>query len=275
MNDFEEVVIAGIARNVGEKIVESYNALSTAFSFFDNVKWLVIESDSSDNTIQQLENIKINNRNFEYISAGKLEEKLPKRTERIAYCRNIYLEEIYGTNKYSKSQYVAICDLDGVNIDITQEGVKSCWNINDWQACTANQNGPYYDIWALDHDEWNPNDCWKQYKFMNRYIKNDWALILSVIGKMIEIKQEEAPIEVRSSFGGLALYKKEALMNKKYIGVDEMGGQICEHLSLNNNITKNGGKIFINPKLINCGTNEHTDKYIKILDSMKRIENGK
>jgi hypothetical protein len=274
MNDFEDVVIAGIARNVGDKIVQSYNALSIAFSFFDNVKWLVIESDSTDNTIQQLEKIKTNDPSFEYITLGNLEEKLPKRTERIAYCRNKYLEMIYGTDKYSKSKFVAIADLDGVNDHITKQGVKSCWDIDEWEACTANQNGPYYDIWALKHDEWNPNDCWKQFKFMNRHIKSDWALILSVVGKMIEIDKEEAPIEVASAFGGLAVYKKEALIHGKYIGVDEMGEQICEHLSLNNNITKKGGRIFINPRLINCGINEHTDKYTKILDGMKRIKNG-
>jgi hypothetical protein len=270
MSDFKEVVIAGLARNVSGEIMTSYNALSKAFKFFDTVKWLIIESDSTDNTIKQLENIKQNNKNFNFQTMGNLEKNIPKRTERIAYCRNKYLEYIFGSTEYINTQYVVIADLDGVNNDITEDGVKSCWEINDWQVCTANQNGPYYDIWALKHENWNPSDCWKQYTFMKQYLSDDWALILSVAGKMIRINESQEPINVQSAFGGLAIYNIKSLSNKKYNGLDVNGEQICEHLSLNKEIVNCGGKVKINPKLINCSVNEHTSKYLKFLKGIER-----
>jgi hypothetical protein len=67
-------------------------------------------------------------------------------------------------------------------------------------------------------------------------------------------------IEVESAFGGLAIYKREALLesNGRYIGLNKNGEEIVDHASLHLGITQNGYKIFINPKLINTDYTEHT-----------------
>jgi glycosyltransferase involved in cell wall biosynthesis len=47
---------------------------------------------STDNTVEILEKIKLANANFDFTSLGILKEKLPHRIERIAHCRNYYVE---------------------------------------------------------------------------------------------------------------------------------------------------------------------------------------
>ena len=128
--------------------------------------------------------------------------------------------------------------------------------------CTANQRGPYYDVWPLRHKHWSPNDCWAQYKF---FVKNGLSVkkskFAAVYSRMVEIDEHLDWIEVDSAFGGLAVYRRETLSDVQYIGVNEFGEEICEHLSLNAQIKSKGYRIFINPKLINAGYTRHTRRF--------------
>ena len=40
----------------------------------------------------------------------------------------------------------------------------SCWQYQNWDVFTANTSDIYYDIWALRHNNWSPNDCWQNKK---------------------------------------------------------------------------------------------------------------
>ena len=135
--------------------------IDKSFSGFKK-SWFIVESDSNDETLEKLSSIK-GVENFNFKSLGKLEDKFPKRTERIAYCRNYYLQELENNEKFKNVDFLATVDLDGVNNLLTNDAVKSCWQMNnEWDVCSANQSGPYYDIWALRHKKWSPNDCWKE-----------------------------------------------------------------------------------------------------------------
>ena len=81
---------------------------------------------------------------------------------------------------------------------------------------------------------------------------------LSVYARMISIPADTSWIEVDSSFGGVAVYKREALQDVHYIGRDETGVDVCEHVPLHKQIKENGYKIFINPSLINTRLTEHS-----------------
>lgn len=271
MSKFKKIVIAGLARNVSRELERSHEALTNAFSMFADVTWIVVESDSNDDTVDKLKKMKKNDENFYYYSLGNLESSIKSRTERIAYCRNFYLQKIFNSDEYADCEYIAIADLDGVNHQITYDGVLSCWKNEEWDVCTANQDGSYYDIWALDCDGWNNGDCWTQFNFLRKYIKDDWALALAVVGKMINIDQNSAMISVNSAFGGLAIYKKEILKNTSYLGVSENGDAVCEHIALNKLIKQKKGKILINPKMINSGINEHTIAHQNFLNQIKRV----
>ncbi len=251
-------LIVGIARNC-EKILEKQTKIiNNAFSKAALVQWLIIESDSDDNTIKKLDHLS-NDLNLKYISLGVLRDKYPKRTVRISICRNYYLDEIQNNSNYDDFDYVVVADLDGVNLELSQLSLKECWEQKvDWDVCFANQCAPYYDIRALRHKTWSPNDCWENANFL---IKNGLdqftAENVSVWSRMIRINRLSEPIEVDSAFGGLGIYKKNVIKDCRYSGLDKKKNEICEHVSFNMQIKDKGYGLYIIPALINGGWNEH------------------
>jgi len=148
--------------------------------------------------------------------------------------------------------------MDGVNNKLSVDAVNSCWDRPGWDVCAANQSGPYYDIWALRHEYWSPNDCWQQARFLLSCGASYFnSVSASVYSRMVCIAPSAEWIEVESAFGGLAIYRKEALLSVKYNGLMENGEEVCEHVAAHEQIRSFGGRIFINPALINAGLVEH------------------
>ena len=256
-------IVAGVARNCGQTIESELETIRSALQPLGKTKFLIIESDSSDNTVEVLERLESTLENFRFFSLGRLADRFSKRTERIAYCRNIYLEEIKENSEYHQATYVLIADLDGIVRELGTSAVVSCFEKEIvWSACCANQKHAYYDIWALRHPTWSPNDCWVQFNFLKKYLPERDARFVSVWSRMININEKEDWIEVDSAFGGLALYKKDIFVKGKYVGLDEEGKEVCEHVTFNEIIRKNGGKIFINPGLIINSKSGHTRQNI-------------
>jgi hypothetical protein len=250
-------LVAGVARNCEKTIQKDVLRLSESLKGCKALSWLVVESDSSDKTLDALSSLERDVADFRFLSFGSLQQSIPIRTERIALCRNAYLDELKSNPIYSEVDFVVIADFDGVNDLITPEGVESCWTRSDWDVCTANQRGPYYDIWALRHPIWNPNDCWKQYDFLRSHnTQREVAAWAAMYTKMITIGETEEWIPVDSAFGGLAIYRRRALDDVRYAGVDESGEPLCEHVWLHSQIRSKGYRIFINPKLINTANTD-------------------
>ena len=259
-----QLLVVGLVRNCEGKIEGEVQKINFAFSGATNVNWLVIESDSEDGTLKKLEKLSANH-NFDFITLGKLRNEYPKRTERIAKCRNRYLEEIKINPKYNGIDFIVVADLDGVNSKLTEKSVQSCWDLSiDWDACFANQCAPYYDIWALRHDLWCPIDCFEQEAFFNNFKVDDfYNRYTSNLSKMIFIPKDAAPIRVKSAFGGLAIYKKQWLLKGEYVGVKDNGDEVCEHVYFHLSHMKDAN-LYIVPSLINCGWNEHSKYRSKI-----------
>jgi hypothetical protein len=159
---------------------------------------------------------------------------------------------------YQDVDLVVVADFDGVNTRICAQSVHSCWMGADWDVCAANQLGPYYDVWALRHPLWSPNDCWQQASFLRaRGVSSFRAQRVAVYGRMIRLPSSAGWIEVDSAFGGLALYRRPCLEAVRYVGLDSAGEQVCEHVALHQQIRAAGGRIVINPALINADLVEH------------------
>lgn len=252
----KSIVVCGTVRNCGETIVHEIEQLAKALVDFEQVQYLIIESDSQDNSLAQLELLKEQYAHFDYKALGKLSTSIPLRTARIAHCRNQYLEAIEQEERYQKADYVLISDLDGMNSLLTKEAIASCWELEEWDLCTANQEGVYYDLWAFRHPLLCPNDCWNVY----HYLVNDLgvnpmeAKNKAIYSQMFDLPTTAAPIEVESSFGGLGLYKKAALTGHRYVGLTAQGQEFCEHVALHEQMRATGARLFINPKLVNGPT---------------------
>lgn len=244
-----------------------------AFSEYEIVKWIVIESNSTDKSTEILQK---HSRKYPVIYFETISNKNKShRTQELALARNRYLEVFEQLQLENVSDYLVVCDLNNLNNKLDKEAVASCSKVLNWGALTSNQNGPYYDIWALRHDDWNDKDCWNRYANLIEFYPNkNLALWDSVYSKMIKISKKSNPIKVRSAFGGLAIYKTEFLNNCKYMGEDSSGSPICEHISFHDQFTKNGGSIFINPALINMNYTDHSlrKKFFNLYNLKYRIK---
>ena len=259
----KKFLFVGLAKNCSQSIKTDIAKIQSALKEFNYVQWLVVESDSRDATVKKLGELEREIKNFRYVSLGALRKDFPLRTARIAHCRNHYLGELNGNPIYAHIDYVIVADLDGVNDQLTQRGLLSCWARDDWDVCTANQRGPYYDVWALRHKTWSPNDCWSQYRFLMEHgLSANESLFVAIHSRMIKIDENLDWIEVGSSFGGLAIYRRKALEGAQYVGLDDEGGMVCEHVQLHATLRAHGGRIFINPALINTGYTSHTKKLL-------------
>ncbi len=231
----------------------------SAFEGCNELSFFLVESDSLDESVLVLSQLSSIYPEFNYVSMGCISSMYPSRTQRIAYCRNIYLDYFRNHAKYD---YLVVADLDGANNRLTKQGVLSCWNSPyRWDVCCANQLGPYYDIYALRHPIWCPTDCWKQQAFLQSHGMSKYkSSMVSVYDKMLTIDQSSPWIEVESAFGGLAIYKCSIINQSSYSGVcPESNDDICEHVPFHASLRNNGAKIFINPMLINQYSNSSTN----------------
>ena len=279
-------LVAGVVRNCANQVRSDVLKIQDALTGVKNISWLLIESDSDDQTIEVLMDLKDEIPNFDFKTMGSLRRQMPIRTDRLAYCRNAFLEAIRSDEKYRNIDYVLVSDFDGMNTHLTPASIDSCWERDDWDVCTANQDGPYYDVWTIRHPFWSPNDCFEQYRFMlGLKVRAFKAYYEAVYSRMITIPMDAEWIEVDAAFGGLSLYKKEVIVCSSYAGVTPTGVEICEHVVLSEGIKKSGFKIFINPRLINTKRSEHINKAIKTivallflgqdgLERLKKITNG-
>jgi hypothetical protein len=261
----QDVLVVGLARNCAQTLLATVQHLAAALPPFRTVRWLVVESDSSDDTVALLKQLRDTMSGFAYRSLGTLSKTVPERTERLALCRNACLDHLADLNREAAGPgtgFLIVADLDGVNEELTAEGLRSCWARADWAVCTANQKGLYYDIWALRHPQWCPGDCWAQSRFLAQYTGSAGsARKASVYERMIPIPDDADWLEVDSAFGGLAVYRTAALGTARYIGRGPDGQPVCEHVALHAAIRAGGGRIFINPRLINADTSTLIAQY--------------
>jgi hypothetical protein len=266
-------LVVGVVRNCARQIESDRRSLDEALSGAGSVRWLVVESDSSDETLDVLGSIAAREPNFEFVSLGCLRDQHPKRTARIALCRNHYAERIRVDPRYRDVDYVVVADFDEVNGLLTRAAFESCWERQDWDMCAADQDGPYYDIWALRHPDWMPVDCWAQARFFGRFASDEKRVLYAAIhSKMIRIPPESDWIEVESAFGGLAVYKRALFDACEYRGLSSEGEECCEHVHFHALLRSAGARLFINPKLVNTRFTEHSRSAQSSLKSRSRLE---
>jgi len=183
---------------------------------------------------------------------------IDERIARITYCRNAYVDYVH--KRKDDFDFIAVADLDGVNILLNANKVLSCWSRSDWDVCTANQLGPYYDIYALRAENWNEKDCWNEARALYSSGLNPIkASITSIQKKQILIPEDSEWIRVTSAFGGLAIYSKDAFLLGRYDVRTKSEFRVSEHVPFNESISSNDFRIFINPKLTNFELNIHND----------------
>ncbi len=254
------VLVVGIVKDIEKSLNKDIKNISKALSFFKEVHWFLVESDSSDNSKKTLFEVKNANNNFDYVSIKILEKSYNFRTEKLAIARNEYLSHVRDRINTNEFPYIVIADFNLLNSKLSIESVISSWSRTDWDVVTANQSSRYYDIWALRHPLWSPNDCWEQHEFLKKYIKTPEIVnAYSLRSRMFKIPKNSDWIAVDSAFGGFAIYRSSFLLNDVYYeGKNDVGNMICEHVPFNRKIKELGARIFINTNLINAHYTDHS-----------------
>lgn len=251
-------LVVGLARDCAGNLRSDIERIKHCLGQGNHIQWLIVESDSEDDTVSILGRLRSEISEFTFVSLGPIRKSFPLRTARLAYCRNLYIEALGRDSRYRDVEYVVITDLDGTNSSLTANSIESCWARDDWDVCFANQDGPYYDIWALRHEKWSPDDCHEKYQqYINQNYPHWKAYYHSIYKRMITIDQSASWIEVESAFGGLAIYKRKVLENTQYVGLTAENREICEHVSVNKQIKEKGYRLFLNPRLINTSITTH------------------
>ncbi len=268
------VILVGTIRDVSKILEKELSQVYSAISVFSNIDIFLVESDSTDATKETLESLELKYPNLKYEALGNLRETMPGRIERIRYCRNRYVDHVRKGNSKSKWDFVIVADLDGMNSKLDQTAIASCFETTvSWDVCFANQKNGYYDLYALRHPTWMPNDLfedlWKLQEIIDdkyKYPKNLFQRIRSIFvfdslrkkviyDRMKKIKKNASWIEVNSAFGGLAIYRTDLLLQHDYSQELQQDKIYSEHVDFHSKCVVNGANLYINPKLINSHWN--------------------
>jgi glycosyltransferase involved in cell wall biosynthesis len=265
----ERIVLVGTVNNVADTLVGEVEVVIQALSSFDLVEIFLVESDSTDRSLEILSELSVRIPNFNYISFGILRDKIPDRISRIRFCRNQYVEQIRELRKTIDFEYVAVADLDGMNSALTKKGIDSSFSRDDWSAVFANQTGGYYDLLALRHPTWCPKDVLEDLRELQAGIiprvKTKFPLIENIrlrlrydkarkdaiYSRMHIIQKQSKWIEVDSAFGGFGIYKASVFLRHNYDAFSAQESLESEHVALNKRLREEKLAIFINPELIN------------------------
>jgi hypothetical protein len=275
LSDKKSILVTGLARDVAKFLPRELNRIEKELKdIFEIVNFLIIESDSKDNTEKVLEDIKNERNNFNYKSLGVIESVLPNRIQRLAFCRNVYVKEIRENKLYKDVDFVAVVDFDIKNNRLRLNELKKLIGEQSWDAIFANQTGRYYDIYALRKKGWVENDCFADYKkFLINKSSQD-AKELAIWSKMRKIGKNSPLIPVDSAFGGLGIYRQNVFMNFDYSLLNEQIHE-SEHVSLHKKITDSNGLLFIVPNMTNFSWSAHNLSSFKLLRMLDQASNRK
>lgn len=249
--------VCGLTRDSSRYIQNEILRIDNLFPFDVDRQWHVIESDSSDDTSAKLAFLAGQKHNFSYESLGNLGQKFPSRTERLAVCRNAYLDWLHTLER--KPEFLLVVDLDGLNSRLTWPTILSSLSLSeDWTAIFANQEY-YYDILALRCRAWNENDPFQQAESLEEIgFSRHEALRLAVTDKMVSIPRSANPISVESAFGGAAIYRVAKLSSEfRYSGLQD-GVEVSEHVPFHTKMSEKGLNLYVVPNFYNADLTEHT-----------------
>lgn len=227
------VVFCGITRNDEAAIPLTIRRLERSAAAFRTYRVVIFENGSSDRTPALLREWASRDPNVTVLSDDDSYSH-GERFERLARCRNAYVDFLNGTPELRDVDYVIVVDFD-LHGGWSRDGLASTFAEEGWDAVGSNSLGyhglrlTYYDTAALrppsvlDHTGW-----------------------YRVFGEGWRWKRGMPMFPVHSAFGGLAVYRRGVFASRRYSGTFE-NAPACEHLSLN---LDGALRVFLNPSQI-------------------------
>jgi hypothetical protein len=194
--------------------------IDLAILFCDEYKIFYVENDSMDNTKEILEKCKKKNNNIfgkhltfldkKYsteLCLNELDINCFNRLERLAYLRNIALEQ---AKEWSKCNYMIMLDLDFIDFDKKEfinmfDIINEIKNIDGIFGMSITTRGNLYDIGAV-----------------------------KPMTKILSIIVEEKLIKVDSAFSGFGIYRMKPIMDKN-LNYKVNSNDLVDHIVFNSN----------------------------------------
>lgn len=195
------------------------NIIDLATLFCDEYKIFYVENDSIDNTKEILEKFKLKNNNIfgkhltfsdkKYsteLCSNDFDLNCSKRTSRLAYLRNISLEQ---AKEWSQCNYMVMLDLDFIDFDKKEfinmfDIINKNKNIDGIFGMSITTSGNLYDIGAV-----------------------------KPMTKILSIILEEKLVKVNSAFSGFGIYRMKTIMDKNLNY--NINSNDIEHINFNEN----------------------------------------
>lgn len=256
----KRVVICSIVRDAEKGLRANIPVIEEIVRHFFDYSIIIYENDSKDATKDILRRWADRDRKHVHIYMDNRAQQRPtpkqsdvncnpffsrKRISKMVSLRNQYMEILDEMN--NNADYLIVVDLDVAQLSQTAI-LDTFYSNQEWDAVTANgySLGPnlkrrYHDTYALTEyeDESNP-----QTEDKIKYLANKYG----------KLKNGDNWVRVFSAFGGLAIYKYEAIKGLRYQVLDNNDNRVevrCEHYSIYKQMAERGyDKVFINPAMI-------------------------
>ena len=272
---FKNALVVGTVRNASANVVSDLLRIVNALEKILPTKAYVVESDSSDDTVAKLTELAAKDSRIRFTSLGVVAITIPDRIQRIRHCRNEYVDEIRTNPLYKDVDLIIAADLDGINTKVDSVVLKLAIDLEiSWDALAANQSARYYDIFALRHPLWSPNDWASEADWLEPFLGKKIAKRHSMADRMIRIPTTLPPIPVESAFGGLCIYRRWVFDQFDYLEEAVAPLNENEHVTIHRKLRAAGGEIYIHPGLINSKWTTHSlgaRPFIKVLNSITQV----
>jgi glycosyltransferase involved in cell wall biosynthesis len=265
-----KVVFAGCVRDCAMSLPSVLHNIERIASLYDQAGFIFVENDSKDHTKEIIKSWCDNRKNASLITLDGLASLQLPRTIRLAKARQEYIAALKA--HFSDYSYLIVMDCDEINsaeidIESVRRAITFLESDRSYAGVFANQEGAYYDLWALRHPEKCPGDVWEEVLdcATNCRLSDQEAINRTFSKRIFSLPLNAEPLEVDSAFGGFGIYKvPNVLLNRKdFIGYKkkeiltedraiEVGLQVCEHVSFNSGFREQHQRLFILPYLINA-----------------------
>jgi hypothetical protein len=192
-------------------VLKNIDKIIASSSLFQETKILVFYNESSDRSLQILNEYSNTNKNMEIIMNEN--QKTHSRTKNIAFARNSLIKRI--REKYKNYEYFIMMDSNEYACigDINTNIIKEVLERNDWDSISFDREAGYYDTWALSFDPY----IYSFFHFSNW--KKGVGMMREHFNKLLEDYKKNKPdelIPVYSAFNGFAIYRTEKFIDCTY-----------------------------------------------------------
>ncbi len=255
----KSIIVCGIIRNGEIGLKKNIPVIDKLCDMVKRYHVVMFENDSVDKTKQILHQWS-QNRSFVHVKTEDFHtQTIPSsestrvnrffsysRISKMANYRNKYLE--YIAEHQLKADYVIVVDMDVRRIEL--DGILDSFACSEqWDVVTS--NGYIYSPSAFFRKRYNDTyalvECGKE-----KVPQTEESIAVNQY-KWAFLKRGMPLMAVYSAFGGMAIYKYEAICQCKYEVLSNADSRVevrCEHFALCEQMHKNGyGRIFINPNM--------------------------